>query len=101
MVHFIVELALSRKQIAAIKAKSNRRFPKSTEVQTVVLTKKPGMTKSDAVSIVKKAGFKTSKVDEKPNTYRFRQQSPTQFQKKTFRFKKIKKDLQIVVAVPK
>lgn len=91
---------LTQKQVAAIRAKQGR-FPRSTEVQTVILTKTHGMTQRDAVSQVKNAGFKTVKVDIKKNSYRFRQKSPTEFIRKTFRTKEIKPGLQIVIGVPK
>jgi phage pi2 protein 07 len=90
---------LTQKQVAAIKSK--QRFKKSTEVQSVIITKRKGLSQRDAISSVKNAGFKASKVDEKKNTWRFRQQPPSNFIQKTFRTKKIKPGIQLVVAVPK
>jgi hypothetical protein len=91
---------LTQKQVAAIRLRQGR-FPRSTEVQSVIVKKTPRMTKSDAVSMIKKAGFKVHKIDITKNTYRFRQKPPSNFVKKTFRIKKLKPGLQIVIAVPK
>ncbi len=91
---------LTQKQVAAIKSRTGR-FPRSTEVQSVIITKRLGMSTRDAISEVKRAGFSTTKVDKTPNTFRFRQKPPSQFVKKTFRIKTIKPGLKIVVAVPK
>lgn len=86
--------------MAAIRLKQGR-FPRSTQVQTVILTKTKGMTQRDAVSEVKNAGFKTIKVDVTKSSYRFRQKSPSKFVRKTFRTKEIKPGLKIVIGVPK
>jgi len=91
---------LTQKQVAAIRQKQ-KRFPRSTQVQTVILKKTHGMTQRDAVSQVKEAGFKTIKVDKTKSSYRFRQKSPTRFVRKTFRTKEIKPGLKIVIGVPK
>lgn len=89
----------SRAEIAAIARKG--KFPRSTDVQTVIIAKKLGLSKSRATMAVKNAGFKASKVDVKPNSFRFRQRPPSDFIRKTFRTKTIKPGLKIVIGIPK
>jgi len=91
---------LTKKQMAAIRIKQGK-FPRSTEVQSVILTKSRGMTRSDAVKKITNAGFKTTKIDITQNTFRFRQKPPSAFVKKTFRTKTIKPGLKIVIGVPR
>jgi len=91
---------LTQKQVAAIRTKAGK-FPRSTEVQSVILTKSRGMSSTDARKKISRAGFKTTKIDITENTFRFRQRPPTAFVKKTFRTKTIKPGLKIVIGVPK
>lgn len=64
--------------------------------------KKKGMLLR-ARRMVNKAGFKTTKVDETPNYYRFRQVPPTKFKKGSFRTIDIgrKGYIKAVIAKPK
>ncbi len=90
---------LTQKQVAAIKLRKG--VPKSTHVQSVLVKKMSGMSVSDAVARVKKAGFVAPKVDETKNYYRFRQRPPSYFNKKSFRTKEIKPGLKIITGRPK
>lgn len=91
---------LTQKQVAVIRIKQGK-FPRSTEVQSVILTKNRGMTRSGAIKKISNAGFKTTKIDITQNTFRFRQRPPSAFVKKTFRTKTIKPGLKIVIGVPR
>ena len=53
--------------------------------QTIIVKKTPGMTLNDAKEKLKKAGGKFYKVDEKPESFYFRQKNPDLFKKSSFR----------------
>jgi len=78
-----------------------KRFSKSTEIQSVIVKRKKGLTKKGARSLIVNAGFDFMKIDVTPNTYRFRQKSPSLFDKESFRTIKLKKGLSAVIGVPK
>lgn len=74
---------------------------KQTTVQSVVLAKSRFGTEEVAKEWMKDHGFSTDKVDEKPNTFRFRQFSPGRCKEGTFRNKRITRGVIAVICVPK
>ncbi len=74
---------------------------KQTDVQSVVLSKDRFKTATAAKQWAREHGFKTSKIDEKANTFRFRQFEPSLCKAGTFRNKKITEGVVAVICVPK
>ncbi len=74
---------------------------KQTDVQSVVLAKSRFKTVADASQWVKDHDFKTTKVDETTNTFRFRQFDPGLCREGTFRNKRITDGVLAVICVPK
>lgn len=74
---------------------------KQTDVQSLVLSKTRFKTVAEARAWVKENGGITDKVDEKPNTFRFRQFNPSLCKDGTFRNKKITEGVIAVICVPK
>ncbi len=70
------------------------------ELQTLILSKKEFPKKKDAETWIKKNNFKVSymgkPVDEKENTFRFRQMAPSKFNEETYRTKTLKKGVKAV-----
>ncbi len=64
-----------------------------TEVQTVILSKKRFKNRKDARKWIKDHDFKSSKIDETSNSFRFRQKSPDLFVR--LRSKKLSKFITI------
>jgi hypothetical protein len=75
---------------------------KQTSVQSVVLSKQRFRTLEEARSWIKENGFKDDKVDEKPNTFRFRQFPPGRCKRGTFRQIRPRgsRGVQFVICVP-
>ncbi len=74
---------------------------KQTTVQSVVLAKIRFATVDLAKEWIREHGFKDDKVDEKPNTFRFRQFPPGRCKEGTFRNKRITRGVIGVICVPK
>lgn len=76
---------------------------KQTSVQTVVLSRQRFSTAEDSKAWVKENGFKSEKVDVKPNTFRFRQFSEKLGKKGTFRTVRPRgtKGIQFIICVKK
>ncbi len=74
---------------------------KQTTVQSVVLSKQRFPTMESAKAWVESHGFKANKVDEKPNTFRFRQFPPTRCKAGTFRNKRITRGVIGTICVSK
>jgi len=75
--------------------KKKQKLPKTT-LQTLILSKSQ-FKKTTARTWVRDRGFKFAKLDEKTNTYRFRQLDPKRFQKKSFRTIAITKGVKAVI----
>ena len=77
------------------------RFPKSTEVQTVIFPKEDWSV-ATSKRWLREHGFKASTVDETSNFYRYRQKLPVRFRKETFRTIEIgDSGIKAVIGVPK
>lgn len=73
--------------------------PVGTEIQTLIF-KKAYFTKGAAIEWVKKYDFSGHEVDEKPETYHIRQQSPEKFEKDSFRTINLRTGLKAVIGCP-
>lgn len=77
-----------------------RRFPRSTEVQTVIFDKDV-FSRADAKEWAHDHGFLAGKIDEKENTFRMRQQDPSAFTHGTFRTISLTEGVKAVVGMPR
>jgi phage I-like protein len=68
-----------------------------TTVQTLVLDKERFSTRGSASKWVRDHNFKTSKVDEKAGTFRYRQREPSEFKRGSFRTIQIADGVQAVI----
>ncbi|KKM97536.1 hypothetical protein LCGC14_1167090 [marine sediment metagenome] len=73
---------------------------KQTSVQTVILSKERFSTVSEAREWIREHDFKDDKVDEKPETFRFRQFPPEQCKSDTSRTIEITRGVVAVICVP-
>lgn len=77
------------------------RFSRSTKIQSIIVKRRKGLSQREARSMITNAGFDFMKIDVTPKSYRFRQESPSAFNPKTFRTIKLKPGLSAVIGVPK
>lgn len=70
-----------------------------TEIQSVIF-KKDKATLSEAKDWLREHDFKKVAVDEKENTYRFRQQRPSKFKHDSFRTIELTEGVEAVIACP-
>jgi hypothetical protein len=78
------------------KSNKSRKLSKSYVVQSIIIPKSI-MTKSEAKKWVAKH-YKYIKIDEKVNTYRFRQIDPSNLKKYKFRTKRLPNGVELVLA---
>jgi len=78
-----------------------RFFQRATKIQSVIVKRRKGLSQREARSKVIGAGFDFMKIDVTPNTYRFRQESPSMFNPKTFRTIKLNAGMSAVIGVPR
>lgn len=76
-------------------------YKQGREVQSLILSKERFPTKADARKWVLDHDFKAPKVDEKPDSWRFRQFPPGRCSEETIRTIRIDKGVQAVVCVAK
>ncbi len=74
---------------------------KKSDIQTLILSKSRFKTKGQASKWVRSHGFKTSKVDEKKNTFRYRQKEPSAFIEGSFRTITLTDGVKAVIGRPK
>lgn len=74
---------------------------KATKIQSVVLSKKTFPKMSDARKWITEHQFHAKKVDETPDSWRFRQFPPTNCKPNTFRSITLKAGVTGVICVPK
>ena len=82
-----------------MKATMKKLCPKGTEIQTLIFSKEVFNQKT-AKDWANKHDFKYGKVDEKENTFRLRQETPTGFKKGTFRTIELRDGVQAVIGCP-
>jgi hypothetical protein len=82
------------------KKKDPSRDGRTMVVQSIVL-RKDCFSYSDAKFWVKGHGYKYDDVDEKENTWRFRQYDPSIFDKMTFRMKYLSDDKCVMAVIAK
>lgn len=79
-----------------------KRFKRSTRIQSVIFPRRKGLSRREAKSELLGAGFHYMKVDVTPKSYRYRQESPTHFDPKTFRTISLKPGkMKAVIGMPK
>ncbi len=74
---------------------------KQTEVQTLILSKEKFKTRADAKKWVDDHDFRSDKIDETENSYRFRQKEPSDFIEGSFRTIEITDGVKAVIGKPK
>ena len=67
-----------------------------TTVQTVILSKTRFRTAAEARRWARAHDFRTDKIDETENSFRFRQRNPGDFKPRSFRTKEIDRGVSIV-----
>lgn len=67
------------------KTEKVKKCPTGTKVQTLLLSKDRFKSEEDAKGWAHSQGFKFGSVDSKPNTWRLRQEEPSEFKKDSFR----------------
>jgi len=72
----------------------------STQIQTLILDKDRFENEKQAEDWVKENDFKSTKIDEKENTYRFRQENPDKFTDSSFRTITLSRGVKAVIAKP-
>ena len=82
-----------------MKATMKKLCPIGTEIQTLIFSKEVFNQKT-AKDWANKHDFKYGKVDEKENTFRLRQETPTGFKKGTFRTIELRDGVQAVIGCP-
>jgi len=80
--------------------KGGRICPIGTEIQTIILSKDRFKNDTQAKDWIKENNFSFTKTDEKENTYRFRQQEPTDFAENSFRTISISRGVKAVIGCP-
>ena len=75
------------------------RCPVGTQVQSVILSKN-FFNQREAKSWISRNDFRISKVDETVNSWRFRQQPPDWFEKRTFRTIRLRPGVTAVIGCP-
>jgi len=78
-----------------------KRFKRSTRIQSIIFSRKKGLSRGEAKSELREGGFRYMKIDITPKSYRFRQESPMHFNPKTFRTISIKPGMKAIIGVPK
>jgi len=78
----------------------NARCPAGMKVQTIVFDK-DSFTKTKAKAWAKRGGYRYGDVDEKADTWRFRQEDPKRFKKAGFRTIEMDEGVKAVVGCPK
>lgn len=73
--------------------------PVGTEVQTVILSKN-FFNQREAKSWIGRHDFRISKIDETANSWRFRQQPPDWFEKRSFRTIRLRPGVEAVIGCP-
>jgi hypothetical protein len=81
-------------------AKGGRICPVGTEVQTLIFDKDV-FSEKEAKSWAKKHNMKYGYVDEKENTYRIRQEEPSEFKDESFRTINITEGVKAVIGCPR
>jgi hypothetical protein len=82
------------------KLSENQRCRVGTKVQTLIFSK-THFTRRGAVAWARQHGYRASKVDEKPNSYRVRQHSPASFGRGSFRTIRLTDGVQAAVGCPR
>ena len=75
------------------------RCPVGTQVQSVILSKN-FFNQREAKSWIGRNDFRISKIDETANSWRFRQQPPDWFEKRSFRTIRLRPGVQAVIGCP-
>lgn len=70
-------------------------FKRMSRVQSVIIEKDIYPTLRSAKTVLKQMGFKSKKVDEKENTWRFRQEEPWKFD--YFRTKRVSPGVTFII----
>lgn len=73
--------------------------PVGTQVQTLVLSK-TFFNQREAKNWIGRHDFRISKIDETTNSWRFRQQPPEWFEKRSFRTIRLRPGVQAVIGCP-